>query len=988
MRQLVMAATAATLVLGLTACSAGGHPTPVQVPPLNINITDALPSSTTVGHEAVLNVTLTRQGSQTLTNKLQSTNTDAVRITGLQLPTADGVTVAAVNNSASCYNTHTNQGATLSAGQSCRVTLTVVGAQAGNSINTNATVLTNQGNVTIPVHTSFASPANPAATISVTNTPKLIADAKTSVTISNTSRIKLNNPRLVLASWLSVIATQQNIELRGDLAPGESHTFTFSLPGSSAVETALKNNQNAIDSNATLSDANAVLRVTAGNNDADIKPSLALSLEPASITGELSFSEQDTQAVTLSNQSNTALTINSVNTNSLPAGVSVVDDEKQTTSCVADVTLQPNQSCTVNLAAGASASGTGTLSITYSDTNNTSFTSTTNITVAGISLNAALTNGDLVIKPSQSEQPLKTDVTITNNGRFNWITTNNITIVANSTADTQPTGLTITAPSSGTNCLATTVLAAGQSCQIAIQANNAGNQITSTDYDLSLSGINLLNQPAILTFAVSGAWDVNVDDSTSQFYPAVQRIAVTNGEAASGIVSFPDLSANQASTDFELYNGSNGSTMKGPWCTPTRCPAATRCEENESLSEGQTCYIYLHAKQTVAVGAVRTTDFNVDVPGAHDLTLTNQGSLYVPFADSGNPSIGQTEFYRYNSSGWQRTLIVGSHTSAHGLYYGATHNGLGQTFLSGSTLDGDDLLGVVIEYNQPADGNAFWQAVTSSTYYGAINRLVSNEAGDLYAASVFTDGAVPDPFAQNDLDVIKGVETESGFTWSSIGGISADGLNPYFDIWANVGVLAADPNGKVYAGGLLPLNDEPSYIAQYNANLVEPDWEFLGSDKSVAGSVGSIAFTAAGVGYYSAVDSDGDAKVFSYDAGGNTWNQVGNAITGADLQTNVVIGPDNTLYWMVTVNEEVSVLRFNGTAWIPLGSPIEGSAIELDVDPAGHLILAVSNTASKAEVYRYNGTAWVNLCESFCNAEQLPTSLVSLDQLSISKANV
>lgn len=122
---------------------------------------------------------------------------------------------------------------------------------------------------------------NNTATVTL-NTPTYSPGTTTEIIVTNTSTNSVVNPRVTLESWLAEIATEQNLTLWGSIAPGESHTFSFTVPDSASNLLISQTNYQYLVTNET----SAVIQVNAQNMEDAINPELNVDVprNPLSLT--------------------------------------------------------------------------------------------------------------------------------------------------------------------------------------------------------------------------------------------------------------------------------------------------------------------------------------------------------------------------------------------------------------------------------------------------------------------------------------------------------------------------------------------------------------------------------------------------------------------------------------------------------------------------------------------------------------------------------
>ena len=297
------------------------------------------------------------------------------------------------------------------------------------------------------------------------------------------------------------------------------------------------------------------------------------------------------------------------------------------------------------------------------------------------------------------------------------------------------------------------------------------------------------------------------------------------------------------------------------------------------------------------------------------------------------------------------------------------------------------------------DGTAW--SILGTGMDDTVYALALDEAGNLYAGGAFRtaggvsgnhvakwDGAVWSPlgsFANNvvfalTLDDIGNLYAGSylpavggntttilkwnGTTWSPLG----SGMN------GTVYALAVDSDGHtVYAGGNFTTASGVSarYIAKWNGTT----WSPLGSSIGWSGTDGGV-FALAADSAHPAVYAGGlfltagevsASYVAKWD--GAAWLSLGSDGNGmdSDVLALTVDGTGATVYaggrfeTAGGVNARY-IAKWEGTAWSPLGSGMNGSVYALAVDDAGNLYaggrFTTAGGISANHIAKWNGTAW------------------------------
>ncbi len=112
---------------------------------------------------------------------------------------------------------------------------------------------------------------------SSTNVTTLTPGVTVEIVVNNTSsRNSIVNPSIYLESWLSNIASNQNLNYTGLISPGQNHVFSFYLGDTESVTTNLRDNYQYILSNQTSS----VIQLRADNLPNPQNPALTVEVAP------------------------------------------------------------------------------------------------------------------------------------------------------------------------------------------------------------------------------------------------------------------------------------------------------------------------------------------------------------------------------------------------------------------------------------------------------------------------------------------------------------------------------------------------------------------------------------------------------------------------------------------------------------------------------------------------------------------------------------
>ena len=369
-----------------------------------------------------------------------------------------------------------------------------------------------------------------------------------------------------------------------------------------------------------------------------------------------------------------------------------------------------------------------------------------------------------------------------------------------------------------------------------------------------------------------GILDVVLDPDFSK--PSVARIKVTN---ASPSASITDVYVDDSMLGryFQRFNGRNGGTPVGPWCTSGRCPQ--RCGALASTSSvfcshgaitkfrldaGKSCYIYVRATLATALGSAQTRSLTVSSTMAHaskTIALTNTKMLYVAgtFTDDDSNSY----VARYDGSSWSS---MGSGPASKPFRYG-------------------------------------------------IRTLARDAYGGLYVGGDFDDGSGHHYLARYD-----------GRTWSAIDGMKTESNKI-------ISHLAIDRFGRVYMSGWYePASPTQGAISRYDPDTGQVTKMMVLGDTRFNGDVLAFALDATGSNLYvgsrfridPAKRSD---KSYVAKYNGNSWSLVGTA-TGANAFNNgvytMVLDANDNLYVAGIFDDGTNtyVARLHGSTWRNVGS--------------------------------------------------------------------
>ena len=471
--------------------------------------------------------------------------------------------------------------------------------------------------------------------------------------------------------------------------------------------------------------------------------------------------------------------------------------------------------------------------------------------------------------------------------------------------------------------------------------------------------------------AAGGSLAVLPDTSEAYSSPAVKRILVHNLKAT----AIPKLNITEMDPDnaFIFYDGKNGNedSHKGPWCTTTNCP--NYCVANDGLPAHATCYVYVKAKNNVAIGVPAFATLKIgDGTAATDFTLqlTNQSLLYV----AGNFTNEWDELYvaAYDGSEWHD---IGSGVAVlpfNGLIGVLATDVKGNLYAGGNFNLG--AIGLPYHYVMRYDDFA-WSGIgigpTQTPFNHSIFTLLFGSQGNLYVGGNFIDEAEHRyvakyaPATKHWLNFGNGPEN-----------IPFNGA---------INALLADPDGNIYAAGDFanPTSSDANYIAKKSGTRIGDKWNNIdggGSNRSIE----SIVMDGEKNLYadIERVESEHNEQRYigEYNATAGQWHNIGPTTTSAPFEFDdniytLAIGVDDNLYVAGDFTDDegdVFVAKYDTKArvWSDIGSgpahePFNDSIRILVADNNGNLYAAGDFTDDDEwddrYIAKYNAEGWKDI---------------------------
>ena len=252
---------------------------------------------------------------------------------------------------------------------------------------------------------------------------------------------------------------------------------------------------------------------------------------------------------------------------------------------------------------------------------------------------------------------------------------------------------------------------------------------------------------------------------------------------------------------------------------------------------------------------------------------------------------------------------------------------------------------------------------------GTINSIVTDAAGNIYAAGEFTD-------ANKKYYVAKW----NGTSWSELG-TGKNALN----VINNINAIAVDAAGNVYAAGDFFHIDSTNtgfvtgydyYVAQWNGT----SWNELGNNIEATtlnanSQINCIAVDGSGNVYAAGEFTNSSGYYYVAQWNGSSWSEMGAlsyALNANSYITSITLDKNENVYvsgWFTDNNSQTYVARWDGTQWGELGTgiyalnPVGGYVNSLDTDAAGNIYAggAFTNGNGNYFVSKWNGTYWSEL---------------------------
>lgn len=719
----------------------------------------------------------------------------------------------------------------------------------------------------------IANPSSDMPTLSVPSTLYLVPGETTVLTVSNpsTATQAANNVRVVPPANLSSKISSTDCD---SVAPGSSCEI--------AVTTA-----------SSVSNVDQATFTVTGSNtqSSSIEPTLSNSLLSASA---VSFSTPGTKSMTLTNFSQTTISVSSVS--SSVSGVTAGDPS-------ACEKLTSGSSCAVSFTAASNAYGTGNVTINYSiGGESKTATGALGVTNTTLSINDG---NDLEVRSNDN-----VTYSITNTGNFAW-----------QGASFEFGGLRDLV-FNGTACTGT-VLEAGDSCNISFIASGA---VAGTSADITITGDNIAQTGA--SVVVTPGLTITLDDSAANTHLQDRAIKITNSEDT--VETLPS----------DLVSISNDLSNKIVACPAggSNCNYQSTCEAGGTLAAGASCLIWLESQEPTgqAMGAVSgTVTINASNLDSKTYDITYEKDLYA--GGTTISTLGSSPIIeRWNGTSW--TNVANAQTANTDV--NALHVYRGDLVAAGGIVE---LNGTELSHIGRWNGNS-WFALGEDNLNDIVRALAVVNA-TLYVGGNFT--------AAGSISLPR-IAAWSGSNWLTLdGGVSGgrvyslalDGSILYVGgNFTNVGTPG------ITANGVATWDTSTGEWSGTNISTISGIVKSL----SVAGSTvyagGNFTNLNSSINYIAGYNNDGWSGLGDSVSEGTFQTQL-SATAYDDTNAKLYVGGDFTKAGGEDAN---NVAVWDGIGWSALGAGLGSSVFTLALD--GQTLYAGGLFTNKIE--KWNDTEW------------------------------
>ncbi|MFZ9035671.1 MAG: hypothetical protein ACO2ZM_06095 [Francisellaceae bacterium] len=521
-------------------------------------------------------------------------------------------TTELVLNSSTC-----KIGGMLDANSQCRLIYDLKPSQQSGSFSDTITVNTTVNNqaraISVPITTEIKDSIVADVNI-VEQNISLRAGHSSTITVINNDNDAKNNFRFVVDDELqSFILNKEALKI-ASLASGRT-TITVEMEASAAADKWLRDHVVDLENNSSTH----LIGYQAANLSV-VYPAIFTS-QPLLSTSGISITSPGVEKISI-DMGEASATLKSVDVSNLPTGVSL---DSTNSPKIGDV-ITGKQDFMLNVASNAYNINTADqgIGISLIDDKGAAYDQQ----VAAVNIARV----DIVRTDSNMFYPGTSDysrIVLKNNGPFAYRP-------SHKTSDyvlSDPNGNVVsTAISSSSSCLTMDSIALNASCELMVN-----NSVLSTtgSYTLSVkisdnNNSNLKTERSYTIKAGSALLQSYINWSSGVNHFNVRSIGINNAGTAPASITL------SMSSDFEVYNGTNGTTDLGSWCNADDCPNSLY-QKGEAITSPvaleplQTRYIYIRFKGKLSAGETSSTILSIkDLnQSKFNYNLSAKGYLYV-----------------------------------------------------------------------------------------------------------------------------------------------------------------------------------------------------------------------------------------------------------------------------------------------------------------------------------------------------------------------
>lgn len=477
----------------------------------------------------------------------------------------------------------------------------------------------------------------------------------------------------------------------------------------------------------------------------------------------------------------------------------------------------------------------------------------------------------------------------------------------------------------------------------------------------------------------------NVSASVSQVTPAVQAVTISNSTAkAASVTITPPTQA----TYFDFYALNQGNAPA--WCTGNTC--SIPCPSTTfSLGSGQSCKVYLHATNAVAVGNTQAHDqIQVSINGnTSTYSLTNTAVLYAGgyFKNvDGKPAIYAAS---WNGSSWSSMGSLPTPIYSLGIAP------------NGTVYSGTDYSGIFSWTNNQ------WNLIGNTNHI--VGALAFDPEGNLYVGGEFTEinnetfNHIAEFDGTNWLPVSNPLAQSHGVTGFSVNALLYESGKLYMGGFFNQvdgqmlnNIAVYDPTAKQWSPMTqtnqvgYPFDGGINALAMDNNGRLIAGGDFLTADGHYVGHIAQLTPNGNWTGITNSITNPG-LNVQSYALAIDNQNNIytGGDFTTADNQPANSMAMWNQTDWSAVTSSSASSHGMSGTG--QAAYPV----VSLAYDKNSHILFAggffsTVDGLPMNNLAAWNGVNWSSITNNTASAHGFDAYVEALaigNQLTVSASN-